>query len=212
MTSTLKSAPAGTGFFKIKTEQDNKLLILRRKTGFLPERELSCERIYDNYQLPSEIRNLLESRIQEIIAEEKKKYNVELDGLKGEKAKLENKRKKLLEAHYNDAIPLDLLKSEQQKIAKELANIEHEIKMHNTTFDQITQNLKMALDIVEDCAGAYRNASDTIKKLMNQAIFEKFYISNTPEGSFSVEATFKPPFKSLLEPIRDDISREPLNK
>ena len=169
--------------------------------------EKEIERIYDNYQLPSEIRNLLESRIQEIIAEEKKKYNVELDGLKGEKAKLENKRKKLLEAHYNDAIPLDLLKSEQQKIAKELANIEHEIKMHNTTFDQITQNLKMALDIVEDCAGAYRNASDTIKKLMNQAIFEKFYISNTPEGSFSVEATFKPPFKSLLEPIRDDISR-----
>ena len=169
--------------------------------------EKEIERIYDNYQLPSEIRILLESRIQEIIAEEKKKYNVELDGLKGEKAKLENKRKKLLEAHYNDAIPLDLLKSEQQKIAKELANIEHEIKMHNTTFDQITQNLKMALDIVEDCAGAYRNASDTIKKLMNQAIFEKFYISNTPEESFSVEATFKPPFKSLLEPIRDDISR-----
>ena len=28
---------------------------------------------------------------------------------------LERKRKKLLEAHYNDAIPLDLMKSEQQK-------------------------------------------------------------------------------------------------
>ena len=79
--------------------------------------------------------------------------------------------------------------------------------MHNTTFEQIAQNLKTALDIIEDCAGAYRNASDTIKKLMNQAIFEKFYISNTPNEDFSVEATFKPPFNSLLEPIKEDISK-----
>ena len=37
----------------------------------------------------------------------------------------------------------------------------------------------------------YRNASDTIKKLMNQAIFEKFYISNGPEDEFGVKLTFK---------------------
>ena len=41
--------------------------------------------------------------------------------------------------------------------------------MHNTTFEQITENLKRALDIVENCGEAYKNASDTIKKLMNQA-------------------------------------------
>ena len=73
------------------------------------------------------------------------------------------KRKKLLEAHYSDAIPLDLLKSEQQKIAKELAAIEHELEMHNMTFEQIRNKLKLTLDIVENCGEAYRNASDTIK-------------------------------------------------
>ena len=76
---------------------------------------------------------------------------------------LENKRKKLLEAHYSDAIPLDLMKSEQQRIAKELASIDHEIDMHNITFEQITANLDMVLDIVENCGEAYRNASDTEK-------------------------------------------------
>ena len=136
----------------------------------------------------------------------KAKYESELDGLKGEKAKLENKRKKLLEAHYNDAIPLDLLKSEQQKIAKELSHIDHEIKMHNTTFEQISANLKLTLDIVENCGEAYRNGSDTIKKLMNQAIFEKFYISNGENTEFSVDVTFRAPYDQILEPIRDDIS------
>lgn len=57
------------------------------------------------------------------------------------RAALENKRKKLLEAHYSDAIPLDLMKTEQQKIAKELAAIDHEIDLHNITFEQISANL-----------------------------------------------------------------------
>lgn len=169
--------------------------------------EKEIEKIYEAYQLPPEIRILLESCIQEIIASEKAKYDAELDGLKGEKAKLENKRKKLLEAHYCDAIPLDLLKSEQQKIAKELASIEYEIKMHDTTFEQITENLKRALDIAENCGETYKNASDTIKKLMNQAIFEKFYISNDADMEFKVDAEFKPPFDQILEPVKDDIIR-----
>ena len=169
--------------------------------------EKEIEKIYEAYQFPPEVRILLESCIQEIISTERAKYDAELDGLKGEKAKLENKRKKLLEAHYCDAIPLDLLKSEQQKIAKELASIEHEIKMHDTTFEQITENLKRALDIVENCGEAYKNASDTIKKLMNQAIFEKFYISNDADMEFKVDAEFKLPFDQILEPVKDDIIR-----
>ena len=120
--------------------------------------------------------------------------------------KKQPKRKKLLEAHYSDAIPLDLMKSEQQKIAKELAAIDHEIDMHNITFEQITANLDMVLDIVENCGEAYRNASDTVKKMMNQAIFEKFYISNGPEDEFGVKLTFKAPYDQILDPIKDDLS------
>ena len=115
------------------------------------------------------VRILIETYLQKVFADEKRKYESELDGLKGQKAALENKRKKLLEAHYSDAIPLDLMKTEQQKIAKELAAIDHEIDLHNITFEQISANLDMVLDIVENCGEAYRNASDTIKKLMNQA-------------------------------------------
>ncbi len=169
--------------------------------------EKEIERIYDAYQFPSDVRILMESYLQEVIEREKQKYQSELDGLMGEKAKLENKRKKLLEAHYSDAIPLDLLKSEQQKIAKELVTIEHEIKMHSTTFEQISNNLKQALDVIENCGEAYRNASDTIKKLMNQAIFEKFYISNGGEEGFSIRATFKAPFDQVIDPFKDEISQ-----
>ena len=58
--------------------------------------EKEIEKIYEAYQLPPEVRILLESCIQEIISTERAKYDAELDGLKGEKAKLENKRKNFL--------------------------------------------------------------------------------------------------------------------
>ena len=162
-------------------------------------------KIYDSYQLPTKVRILIETYLQKVIADEKQKYESELDGLKGQKAALENKRKKLLEAHYSDAIPLDLMKTEQQKIEKELAAIDHEIDLHNITFEQISANLDMVLDIVENCGEAYRNASDTVKKLMNQAIFEKFYISNGPEDEFGVKLTFKAPYDQILDPIKEDL-------
>ena len=62
--------------------------------------------------------------------------------------------------------------------------------MHNMTFEQIRNNLKLTLDIVENCGDAYRNASDTIKRLMNQAIFEKFYIISNDEVELDIEFSF----------------------
>ena len=167
--------------------------------------EKEIEKLYDTIQIPGEIRILLEARIQELITSEKKKYEAELAGIMGEKARLENQRKKLLEAHFSDAIPVDLLKSEQKKISKELANIEHEIDMHNLTFDQITENLKTALDIVEDCGKAYRLATDSIKRLMNQAIFEKLYVTYSHDEDISIQPVFKAPYDTIIKPIENDL-------
>ena len=168
--------------------------------------EKKIEEIYDVYQLPSELRAFLEEYLQEIIAREREKSDSELNGLTGEKSALERKRQKLLEAHYNDAIPLDLLKAEQQKISKQMTAIEHEIEMHKITFDQVSANLSMVLTLVEDCGAAYRSASDSTKKLLNQAIFDKFLIENEPDGDVRVEAKLKAPFDQILEPIKEDIA------
>ena len=169
--------------------------------------EKKIEELYDTYQLPSEVRGMLESQVQEIIAAEREKYNEELNGLKGQKAKLENKRQKLLEAHYNNAIPIDLLKSEQQKIAKELAAIEHEIRIHNTTFEGLTENLQLSLDMIEDCGKYYRNANNTTKRLLNQAIFKKIYVSNAEDDELKIELQFRAPYDQILEPIKDELAK-----
>ena len=122
------------------------------------------------------------------------------------KISLEHKRQKLLEAHYSDAIPLDLMKSEQKKIAKELASVEHEINMHNVTFENILANLHLALDLIENCGTTYRAASDTTKRLINQSLVSRFLVSNGNDG-LNINVEFKAPFDTILEPIKDTIAR-----
>ncbi len=92
----------------------------RQKAVLIEEVERQVEWIYGKYSFPPDIRERLENWLKQNIEMEREKYATELDGIRREKDKLERQRKKLLEAHFNDAISLDLLKTEKQKIAKQL--------------------------------------------------------------------------------------------
>lgn len=76
----------------------------------IDEVEAQVEQIYDNYSIKPEDRLLVEAYMQECISNERDKYKAELNSLVHEKNRLERRQEKLLEAHFNGAIPLDLLK------------------------------------------------------------------------------------------------------
>ena len=175
----------------------NKVTNCKQKAVLIDEVERQVEQIYDRYSFPPAVRVFMENFLADRIKAEQEKYATELDGLRREKDKLERKRKKLLEAHYNDAIPLDLMKSEQQKIAKQLAAVESQIKAHEHTSAIMLNCLSDAMDLIEDCGKTYRLASDHIKRMMNQAIFSKLWI----ESDGRVTAEFREPFKTVVEPI-----------
>ena len=80
------------------------------KAILIEEVERQIEQIYDNYSFDPSIREKLEEIVQEKLDIEKEKFKVELDRLTREKEKIERRQEKLLEAHFNDAIPITLLK------------------------------------------------------------------------------------------------------
>ncbi len=136
------------------------------------------------------------------MGEEQQKYELELDSLRREKDKLERKREKLLEAHYNDAIPLDLLKSEQKKISKQMAAIDSQVNIHEGAFIKASEHLSEAMELIENCGRTYRIADDYIKRMMNQAIFSKLWVES--DGRVTVE--FREPFTTIIEPIKAEIT------
>ena len=177
----------------------NKVTDCKQKAVLISEVERQVEQIYDRYSVPPAVREYLENFLQGSIKTERQKYETELGGLRREKDKLERQRKKLLEAHYNDAIPIDLMKSEQQKIAKQLAAIDNEIKAHECAFESLSERLSEALELVEDCGRTYRMASDHIKRMMNQAIFSNLWV----EKDGRITAEFAPIFQMLTQPAED---------
>ena len=180
------------------------------KAILIDEVEYQVEQIYDRYSIKPKDRLLIETYLQESIKKEQEKFKMELDNLVREKIKLERKQEKLLEAHFNDAIPLDLLKREQKVISKQLAAIESEIKAHNTAFEEVISKLSLVMDMLEDCGRTYREANDNIKRLLNQAIFEKIWIMN--DGTITAEMTdvCKDVFevKDYREPLKTPYKKE----
>jgi site-specific DNA recombinase len=118
---------------------------------------------------------------------------------------LEGERKKLLDAHYADAIPLDLLKSEQDRLTAEVANAEGRLAEVESDFQKAEANLARALRRAGDCEAAYREAKDRLRRQFNMAFFKRLLLSD--EGDVTGELA--EPFDVILS---DQLRRAVVSK
>ena len=82
-----------------------------------------------------------------------------------------------MHAHYEGAIPLDLLKEEQAKLTSELGQIERQLTAYQADAAEVRQHLAQALDLLEDCHRLYTAAPAHLKKLLNQVFFERVLVN-----------------------------------
>lgn len=116
-----------------------------------------------------------------------------------QRIELTAQRQKLLDAHYAGAIPLDLLKTEQDRIAAQLGRINQHLDAADASFEKARTVLAETLDLTRDCHAAYLEANDATRRLFNQAFFTKIYIDedeDTRENSVRVD--YHQPFDDLL--------------
>ncbi len=169
--------------------------------------ERQIETLYEKISINPELRALLEEFICKEIKKLTKDFKNEKKQLEREKDKLEHKSAKLLEAHYADAISLKMFKSEQDTIRKAILDIEDRILAEGIEFEIMSDTLKQSLDLIENCAQAYKNASDKIKRAFNQAIFEKILVDNDTE----LTPVINIPFNILLSYKNSKIVSKILN-
>ena len=112
----------------------------------------------------------------------------ELSQIEGDKAKavrslttrrtnIEDRRRRLLHAHYEGAVPLDLLKEEQAELSTELNQIERQLAAYKADAAEVRQHLTQALDLLEDCHRLYTAAPAHLKKLLNQVFFQRVLVN-----------------------------------
>ena len=127
------------------------------------------------------------TKLRRLHAREKKLQDNRLRRLEGES-------KKLLDAHYADAVPLSLLKTEQARISKEISAAEERLSLVEGNYSSAERNLDRALALVQDCEAAYRNASDKVRRQFNQAFFKRLLI----DSDYNVDGELAAPFDVLL--------------
>jgi site-specific DNA recombinase len=119
---------------------------------------------------------------------------------------LTEQRRKLLEAHYAGAIALELLKSEQDRITEELDAAKKLLEASEVRFTTIEATLQSCLSFLANCSEAYKDASQQVRRRLNQALFERFLVGE--DGNTEAELTDM--FSALLAPdlVTTDESHE----
>ena len=105
---------------------------------------------------------------------------------------LGDERTALLRAHLAVAPPLDLLKTEQDRIAKEIADTQIAIERASIQTRHIEQALTRALEIAQDCDQAYNQAPPQQRRYLNQSFYEKITV-----GPKSIHLHLNSPYKEI---------------
>jgi site-specific DNA recombinase len=79
-------------------------------------------------------------------------------------AKLNEEREKLLHAYYAGAVPVDLLRTEQDRLASEARHAERHLKAAEASLGDIADTLDKALDLLADCQRAYVAAPGHLRR------------------------------------------------
>ena len=101
--------------------------------------------------------------------------------------RLKDERQKLLDGYYAGAIPVDLLKSEQERIGRGTADTEKALRKLSVKFDRVEEIITRAMAWVDSLHLAYLAADEQVRRLLNQSIFKRVFIG--PDGVVRVEYT-----------------------
>lgn len=91
---------------------------------------------------------------------------------------------------------LDLLKSEQDRIGRRLAFLEAQIEAGDMEYELASAHLDDCLALGRDCYKLYMSIDDSLRRIANQAFFDKLYLSE--EGTVIGEPG--EPFNAFFDP------------
>ncbi|MHB1390008.1 MAG: recombinase family protein [Thermoleophilia bacterium] len=142
------------------------------------EIEEEVEKLYEDVQMSKDAADKLTKRFDEELISKQSTNAMEKQFLAKRIGKLADEQIKLLKAYYAEAVPLHLLKKEQDRIANEAAVSQNRLEIIDMQLDELKETLELALDIATQCGFGYKAASQNTRRFYNKAFFEKIYIKD----------------------------------
>lgn len=109
--------------------------------------------------------------------------------LTAQREKLEAERLKLVQAHYADAIPLDLLKSEQDRIRVSLDQISTRLDNLTDTYAEARTGLDRLTELLVDLDDLYNKCEPAERRILNRALFTRITIDDEENATYTPDET-----------------------
>ena len=120
-------------------------------------------------------------------------------------SELQRESEKLLQAHYQDAIPVSLLKTEQQRIALSKAQAEQHLSEAITNEQHIEAQLDRAVQLLAQAQDHYLAGNSAVRRELNQGVFERIWIDDDEIVGSDLTPAFRRLLSSDLEAeLRDE--------
>ena len=156
--------------------------------------EQAIEDHYATKRLTADERVEVEAFILDELAKARRQADEERARMERRIKKLTDEREKLLQAHYADAIPMELLRTEQARIGRELEQADRLLTAGQLQSEALVVTLGQALSFAENCHGAYLDANPQVRRQLNQAFFERLEIN----ADYEVTSRLAMPYDVLL--------------
>jgi hypothetical protein len=135
------------------------------------------EQFYDRVSLKAPQIAELREKVEVQIRTEAEGLRADVDRQQRRLAKLQDERQKLLRAHYADAIPLDMLKTEMERIDRKTLDAENRLKDCSQPYDQLVAQLQTLEQFIASVATLYRTGDDHTRRQVNQALWKQLLLT-----------------------------------
>lgn len=92
-----------------------------------------------------------------------------------------------MKAHYQGALPVELMKEEQDRITAELEETGRAIWAAEVQLEQMETLIRRSMQFLSRCYETYVSSPPAIRRQLNQAMFEAFFV--THDGSLVAKPT-----------------------
>ena len=158
--------------------------------------ETAVERAYGEVRMSRKQAEAIREKLNKALVGMRTQAEAESTRQRRRIAKLTEEREKLLHAYYAGAVPIDLLRQEQDRLTAETNQAERQLEVAEASFTDIEDTLGKALDLLADCQNAYLAAPGHLRRQWNQALFERLLVYDDDIETAEVAE----PFATLANP------------
>lgn len=138
--------------------------------------DVEMDALWEKVQLPADMAAELIGDMERELVGRQDRNAAERDFQTRRLARLEQKRRKVMDAYYAGAVDITMLKSETEAIDREVRQVNDRLRVVDAGLEQWRRILDKARDFVPNCALGYRKGNPHVRKQFATTVFSSLWV------------------------------------